>query len=60
MKIYPNKDKTKYDEVTQAVKDNDGYCPCKLIKNEDTRCVCKDFKKQEQGLCHCGRFYKEK
>lgn len=60
MKIYPNKDKDKYNEVTQAVKDNNGYCPCKLIKNEDTRCVCKEFKEQEQGLCHCGRFYKKK
>jgi hypothetical protein len=30
LKIIPNPDKEEYDEITQAVKDNDGYCCCLL------------------------------
>lgn len=49
-------------EVTPAfravVEANDGYCPCMVEKNEDTKCMCKDFREQEIGLCHCGRFEK--
>lgn len=59
LKIIPNPDKDIYDEVTQAVKDNDGYCPCELIRTADTKCMCTAFKKQtEPGECHCGKFIK--
>lgn len=37
---------------------NDGYCPCAIHKTEDTKCMCREFKEQESGLCHCGRFEK--
>ena len=46
-------------EIQKALKDNDGYCPCKLIKNENTKCLCKEFREQEKGMCHCGLFIKE-
>lgn len=60
MNIKKNPDNAKYEEITKAVKDNDGYCPCELEKNEDTKCICKTFKdSQEKGECHCGRFVKE-
>lgn len=40
---------------------NGGYCPCTVVKNEDTKCMCKEFKEQtEPGECHCGRFLKIK
>lgn len=45
------------------LKNNDGYCPCSLIKNEDTKCICKSFregKQVEEGLCHCGLFLRTK
>lgn len=35
----------------------DKHCPCSMLKNEDTICMCKDFR--EKGLCHCGIYYKE-
>lgn len=42
-----------------AVEENDGYCPCAIEKNADTKCMCKDFREQEEpGECHCGRFEK--
>jgi ferredoxin-thioredoxin reductase catalytic subunit len=41
----------------QKIKDNDGYCPCALMKTKDTKCMCKQFRDQikakELGLCHC-------
>lgn len=47
--------------IKQLVDANDGYCPCTLVKNEDTKCMCKEFKEQKHpGACHCGRFEKVK
>ena len=59
LKIIPNPDKEEYDEITQAVKDNDGYCPCLTTRNSDTKCMCKVFREQTtEGFCHCGRYIK--
>lgn len=57
--IVKNPDTTIYEKVTQAVKDNNGFCPCELIKNEDTKCPCRSFREQDtEGECHCGRYVK--
>ena len=48
-----------FELIKKAVKDNDGYCPCKLLKTKDTKCMCKEFRTQEKGVCHCGLFIKE-
>lgn len=45
-------------EVREALKLNGGYCPCMLDQNEDTKCMCKAFREQESGLCHCGLYEK--
>lgn len=59
MKIIKNPDAAVYNEMTEAVKVNGGYCPCAIAKNEDTRCPCREFREQETvGECHCGRFVK--
>lgn len=59
MKIIKNPDKEFYEKITKAVKDNNGYCPCMIHKNQDTKCMCKDFREQtELGACHCGRYIK--
>lgn len=35
------------------------YCPCKLVKNIDTICMCKEFREQDfAGECHCGLYEK--
>jgi hypothetical protein len=45
--------------VAELVKQNNGYCPCAILKTADTKCICKEFKeKKEPGQCHCGRFEK--
>lgn len=60
MAIKQNPDKEYADEVKRKLKDNGGYCPCSLIKSPDTKCMCKDFRDLEEGMCHCGLFLKTK
>ena len=45
--------------ILQAVKDNDGYCPCRIEKTADNKCVCKEFRDAPAGeTCHCGLYIK--
>lgn len=61
MSIRLNKDKKQVEKIKKALKENDGYCPCSLIKNENTKCMCKEFREQEDdSSCHCGLYYKYK
>lgn len=60
MAIRLNPDKEYADNVRAALKENDGYCPCSITKNEDTKCMCKEFREMESGVCHCGLYIKEK
>lgn len=47
-------------DIRARLKANDGYCPCAIVKNEDTKCICKAFMEQEEGECHCGLYVKIK
>ena len=40
LRIVSNPDLEFLKEITQRVIENDGYCPCLLYKNEDTKCIC--------------------
>lgn len=54
-----NPDVAEVERIRRAVRENDGYCPCQLEKNENTRCMCKNFVNSEQnGWCHCGLYFK--
>lgn len=57
--IRMTEDKELEKKIRQAIKDNNGYCPCKIEKTPDTKCMCKEFQLQESGECHCGLFIKE-
>lgn len=46
------------ESVRNKLKENGGFCPCKIEKTEDTKCMCKEFLEQENGECHCGLYYK--
>lgn len=52
-------DKELVEEIKRKLKENDGYCPCRLIKDETTKCMCLEFRKQTEGECHCGLYIKE-
>ena len=45
-------------EIKQQLKQKDGYCPCRLEKIPDNKCMCKEFREQEIGVCHCGLYEK--
>lgn len=60
MRIYKTSDTAHAEEVIQKLKANDGYCPCKLEKTKDTKCMCLDFRGMDEGTCHCGLYVKEK
>ena len=60
MKIYLNEDSKQVTEIRTALKNNDGYCPCKIDKNNSTKCICEDFRNNtDSGFCHCGLYYKK-
>ena len=59
MKIRLSNDKKLVEEIRKKLKDNGGFCPCRLVKNENTKCMCKEFREQESGECHCGLYVKE-
>lgn len=60
MTIVVTKDIKLATEIRKTLNENDGFCPCKLIKNETTKCMCEDFMKMEEGTCHCGLYTKIK
>lgn len=60
MAIKLNPDKEFVKDFREKLKENDGYCPCRISKTPDTKCICKEFREQEEGECHCGLYYKTK
>ena len=59
MKIIVNPDKEFAAKIRAGLKANNGYCPCRLTKTEDTKCMCKEFIEQTtSGACHCGLYIK--
>lgn len=63
MTIKQTSNKAYAQEVRQKLKENNGYCPCRIDKTPDTKCICKEFREQiEKGIsgeCHCGLYIVE-
>ncbi len=65
MKIRLNEDTAVVERIKEGLKKRGGYCPCRLAKTEEYKCMCKEFKEQIadpefEGYCHCMLYYKEK
>ena len=65
MAIRLNEDKELVARIREGLQMKDGYCPCRLEKTEDNKCMCKEFREQIadpnfEGYCHCLLYYKEK
>ena len=63
MEIRFNEDEEVVKTIKDGLKQNGGYCPCRMEKNKDTKCMCKEFREQIkdpdfQGYCHCMLYYK--
>ena len=65
MNIRLNPDKNIVKTVKDGLKAKDGYCPCRVGKDPDNKCMCKEFREQIadpdfEGYCHCMLYYKSK
>lgn len=65
MKIILNPDKEIVKTIKDGLKMKDGFCPCKLGKKPENKCMCEEFKAQIndpnfEGFCHCRLYYKSK
>ena len=65
MKVRLNPDEEVVKRVREGLKRTGGYCPCRLQRTEDNKCMCREFREQIQdpnfeGFCHCMLYYKEK
>ena len=63
MAIKLNEDKEIVKAVQDGLKKTGGYCPCRLEKTQDTKCMCKEFREQVkdpnfEGYFHCLIYYK--
>lgn len=60
MKVVVNSDEVLVKEIRWGLEMNDGHCPCSILKNDDTKCMCKAFRDQiAQGIpgkCYCGLY----
>ncbi len=65
MSIRLNEDKEIVKTIREGLKAKGGYCPCRVQKAEEYKCMCKEFREQIadpefEGYCHCRLYYKEK
>ena len=49
MKI--NSDRNFVEMMVEAIRNNEGHCPCQVDKNEDTVCPCKAYREKNECLC---------
>ena len=65
MKIELNPDRQVVEKIQEGLKRTNGFCPCKLEKTPENKCMCEEFKQQiadpnYEGFCHCMLYYKHK
>ena len=46
MKIRLNENEEIVKTIREGLKAKGGYCPCKMGKSEDIKCLCEEFKAQ--------------
>ena len=64
MAVRLNEDKEMVQAIKEGLKRTGGYCPCRLERSEDNKCICKEFREQIadpqfKGYCHCFLYYKD-
>ena len=65
MKITLNPDEKIVEAIKDGLRARGGYCPCRIEKTEDNKCMCREFREQIadpdfEGYCHCMLYYKKK
>ena len=65
MAVILNPDKEMVETVKKGLERSGGYCPCRTLRTEEYKCICKEFREQMadpdfEGFCHCLLYYKSK
>ena len=64
MAVKLNGDEEVVKMIREGLKRTGGYCPCRLERTEENKCICKEFREQIAdpnftGYCHCLLYYKD-
>ena len=64
MAVRLNEDQEMVLAIKEGLKRTGGYCPCRLERTEENKCICKEFREQIadplfKGFCHCMLYYKD-
>ena len=64
MAVRLNEDQEMVAMIKEGLKRTGGYCPCRLERTEDNKCICTEFRQQIsdpdfKGYCHCMLYYKD-
>ncbi len=65
MKLRYNEDQAIVRRIQEGLKQTGGFCPCRLSRTPENKCMCLEFRNQIadpefEGYCHCMLYYKEK
>ena len=65
MAVRLNDNKELVAKIKEGLEKKGGYCPCRLEKTEDNKCICREFREQMadpdfEGYCHCVLYYKSR
>ena len=64
-KVRLNEDAAVVQSIREGLSRTGGYCPCRIARIPENKCICAEFKAQIadpefEGYCHCRLYYKEK
>ena len=65
MKIRLNENEEVVRTIKEGLEAKGGYCPCRLERTPDTKCMFREFREQIadpdfEGYCHCLLYYKSR
>ena len=65
MKVTLNENVEIVKNIQEGLKRTGGYCPCRLERTPENKCMCQEFRDQIkdenfEGYCHCLLYYKHK
>ena len=65
MPVRLNEDAEVVRMIREGLAAKDGYCPCRLERSPENKCICQEFRDQIkdpdfEGYCHCLLYYKSK
>lgn len=65
MSVRLNEDAEVVRMIREGLAAKDGYCPCRLERIPENKCICQEFRDQIndpafEGYCHCLLYYKSR